>query len=156
MEDVIALEKDVLKIETCKHSAARTALEQACDVSPIFRDLKRLIHLLLDYDVNVKENKWTRDLDTNIRELGMQMDGSKIKLLIAVIIVLPKCMITAFTSRNIRAGFLGNGMIDQMSGTVPDSLKCLETLRVPYSASTVSEEEKKEHLRYVLSVIIPE
>ena len=156
MEEVITLEKEVLKIETCKHSAARTALEQACDVAPIFRELKRLILLLLDYNVNVKESKWTRELDADLRELGMRIDGSKMKLLVAVIIVLPKCMIAAYTTKNVCAGFIDNGMIDVMSGTVPDSLRCLDTLRLPYFGNTVSFEDKKEHLRSVLKVIIPE
>ena len=91
-----------------------------------------------------------------IRQLGMRMNGTKIKLLVAVIIVLPKCMIAAYTSKNIRAGFIDNGMIDEKSGTVPDCLRCLETLRVPYFANTDSDEVKKEHLRSVLSIIIPE
>ena len=100
-ESVIEFEKTRLRIETCKHSAARTALEQACDVSPIFRELKRLIHSLLNYDVKINESKWMREVDAKIRGLNLRMQGWKVKLLVAVIVILPRCFEAAYTSKNI-------------------------------------------------------
>ena len=41
-EDVLNVEKN-LKIVSCKHSAARTAVEQAADVGPMFKVVKKCV-----------------------------------------------------------------------------------------------------------------
>ena len=154
-ESVIQLEKVELKIETCKHSAARSALEQACDVAPIFRELKRLIHAMLDYDIDVNESKWMRYVNERIRGLNMNISGWKLKLLVAVVVILPKCFEAAYTRKNIRCGFLANGMIDSTSKSVPDCIACLETLRTRYFDDSKTMIEKKEHVRSIMKVMLP-
>ena len=109
--------------------------------------------MFLDYDVNVNEGKWKRHVDAKIRALGMRIDGTKMKLLVAVIVILPRSMVMACTPKNIRSGFLSNGMIDSTSNSVPDCLMCLETLRVPFFKNTDTYEDKKEYVRRVTSVI---
>ena len=75
--------------------------------------------------------------------MGMTFGGTKTKLLVAFLICLPQCIANAYTRKNIRAGFLGDGMIDELSLSVPDCLMCLETLRVPFFPDSASYVEKK-------------
>ena len=154
-DDVMEYERDVLKIEVCKHSAARSGMEQACDIAPIFRELKRMIHLLVDCNSKINESAWLRYVDTKVRDLKMNLPGWKIRLLVAVIGTLPQCIASAYTKKNIMAGFFGNGMIDEKSRSVPDAISCLETLRVSYFTSSDTLQDKCDHIKMMVNTILP-
>ena len=66
-EEKMMLENE-LKITCCKHSAARTAVEQAADTGPMFKVMKKLVK---DMDPpNASSNSIYHFLDTKLNELA--------------------------------------------------------------------------------------
>ena len=124
-------EEHKLKITCCKHSAARTALEQAADASPNFKLVKSILRKM-----NVPSKDSNRVLVVLERLLKQLENGeigtSKIvrlrphkkKAILCALGNLPEATGEAYTIDNVRKGFIANGQLDLWSNTLP----CLSNL----------------------------
>ena len=119
-EENLDEEKD-LKISSCKHSAARTGSEQAANLFPGFKLLKK--------DLKTKEishqnmNPIVLFLRKKLNELEndniLKLKSHKKKALMFAAPNLPSATGSAFTVQNIRKGFIYNGQLDTETTSVP-------------------------------------
>ena len=135
-ENVLDNEK-LLKIICNKHSAARTAVEQAADVGPMFKVIKHLLR----YMTNLKSCQspiYQRILDAlndltspNVADPGrvLILPSHKKKAIISALSKLPAAMGAAFTPNNIISAFEDNGQIDREERVVPNVQAIVNTYR---------------------------
>ena len=135
-EDILNKEKD-LKIVSCKHSAARTAVEQAADVGPMFKVVKGCVKKMHSSD---SENSpiFFR-ISTLLNDLEDMTDRSNGRVVVlpkhkkdAITVglsKLPIAMASAFTTANIQSAFRDNGMIDECNQVIPNVKSMLGTYR---------------------------
>jgi hypothetical protein len=135
-EDILKKEKE-LKIVSCKHSAARTAVEQAADVGPMFKVVKSCVKKMHTSD---SENSpiFFR-ISTLLNDLEDTTDASNGRVVLlpkhkkdAITVglsKLPIAMASAFTSSNIQSAFRDNGMIDESNQVIPNVEHMLGTYR---------------------------
>ena len=125
-----------LKITICKHSAARTGVEQAADCGPNFKILKRLMKIL--DDPHPESNPIVVYLNDIFSKLAIGENGNddivrlkshKRKALIATIPNLPVATGDAFTTDNVKLGFIYNGQIDSTHNSVPCYDNLIHTFR---------------------------
>ena len=148
-DDVLAAE-ELLKISVNKHSAARSGMEQACDVAPIFRRLKELIKKLM-FETKTRQQCWrTRHIHDKMSALPLNLPSWKKNIIVDVVRCFPDLVREACTIANVRRGFTGNGQICSHENPVPDFLNCLATRRVPYFETGTTMEEKKIHCRQLM------
>ena len=132
-------EEDRLCITCCKHSAARTAVEQAADTGPMFKLLKKIIHetdsphAAFDSIYYHLSNK----ID-ELREGSHRLPGStdilnltthKKEAILATVPKLPIASGRAYTTSNVKKAFVLNGQIDLNKKLVPDIANLLHTYR---------------------------
>ena len=148
-EDVMAIEEQ-LKISVNKHSSARSGMEQACDVAPIFRRLKELIRNMM-YERKSKHQCWRmRHIHEQIDNLPLNLPSWKKNLCVDVIRCFPELVKEACTVHNVRKGFLNNGQICSHQEPVPNFLGMLNTRRVPYFDFGISKENKLHHCQQLI------
>ena len=134
-EENIQIEND-LKITLCKQSAARTAVEQAADVAPIFKGTKGSLQVLEDpnKDSNVvvyrveKILKQLEDGDLSPTKI-VRLRSPKKKALLSTIPNLTEATAVAFTVKNVRSGFVANGQIDPLTNSIPSLMNMIHTYR---------------------------
>ena len=134
-ESVLDTEKK-LKITSCKHSAARTAVEQAADVGPMFKVMKSVIKSMPTESVTISPIFYRVTKALEKLENPTSMDTTKIvklsahkrKAIIAGISKLPIAMSVAFKQGYIQSAFRENGQIDK-EGIIPNPDKLLGTYR---------------------------
>jgi len=131
-----------------KHSAAATGTQQPCDLSPVFRILRRL------------QNNSTATADTacgladDIRDLfalhlrtnGLELNHRKKKALVDFLLCLPEMLESAMKKSHIKKGFVEAGMIDEETGMVPVFDRLMGTCKRWVSGSKhigVSMEDKQ-------------
>ena len=125
-------EKDsISKIVTCKHSRSRTAVEQACDVSPMFRTLKAVARITTAEN---KPNHGLKGLVYNaLKKLSaqkiLQLSSVKESALIDFLACYPTIMIKSLTEDIVVKGFTQNGMLDTKSNMCPDIEEMMNTCK---------------------------
>ena len=135
-EDVMKTEKE-LKIVSCKHSAARTAVEQAADVGPMFKVVKSCVKKMHNTDsenspIFFRISALLNDLedmsDPSNRRIVLLPKHKKVAITVGLS-KLPTAMASAFTTTNIQSAFRDNGMIDQCNQVIPNVKSMIGTYR---------------------------
>ena len=124
------MEEDARRnIVSCKHSAARTGVEQDADVCPGVKVLKWLEKLMNYEDIYTFNIGLLGRLNTGIRcdVKRVNLETSKIKAIVHFLSRMPALMRQAYVPENLQQGFLGNGQIDAKSRSVPDILSIVGT-----------------------------
>ena len=135
-EEVMIKEKD-LKIVSCKHSPARTAVEQAADVGPMHKMVKSSIKKMTCIESEnspvyfrisniLKELEDTSDA-TNKRNVILPLH--KKNAILIGLSKLPIAMASAFTSHNIQSAFKDNGQLDPINFAIPNTDNLAGTYR---------------------------
>ena len=124
--------EEKLKVFTCKQSASRTAVEQACDVSPVFRSINALQKSISMEDLPPGGSL----LDCKVREClgkvksGLHLKSQKLNSIIELCVCLPGIIAKAAPApHTVAQGFLHNGMLDATSHCYPDFDKILHTVK---------------------------
>lgn len=118
-----------LRVYSCKQSASRTAVEQACDVSPFFRSLSKI---QTSVTMNDMPAMYSSPVQQSLRKGLFQMNlGSvKFKSLMDFIGCLPSMVSKAApTPTTVINGFINNGMLYCNTKCYPDLDKILNTIR---------------------------
>ena len=135
-EDVMKTEKE-LKIITNKHSAARTAVEQAADVGPMFKMMKAVIKKMSpsNSETSAVYYRLTREIE-NLQDTSDVNNGRVVLLplhkkqsIIVGLSKLPIAMSTACTTEIIQSAFRDNGQLDGDNGVIPNIKNLLGTYR---------------------------
>ena len=135
-ETVMKTEKK-LKIVTCKHSAARTAVEQAADVGPMFKMVKSAVKKMptANYENSplfFRLTKIINDLEKSSNPEDRDivcLPTHKKNALIVGLSKLPVAMTSSFTSPIIQSAFRDNGQLDPENGAIPNVKALLGTYR---------------------------
>mmetsp|Transcript_19885 Transcript_19885/g.29337 ORF Transcript_19885/g.29337 Transcript_19885/m.29337 type:complete len:272 (+) Transcript_19885:605-1420(+) len=118
------------KITLCKHSAARTAVEQAADISAGFRIFKALVKLITFEDVTISghglKRRATEALDAEKR---VQLSKLKSDAIVDFLTKLPVITHRAFLVEHTEKGFILNGQKDEISRKLPDLYGLIGTKR---------------------------
>ena len=136
-EDVLETEAK-LKITCNKHSAARTAVEQAADVGPMFKLIKQLLRYMKQLRA-CQSPVYQRVVDA-LNELSSPtckenkkrlviLESHKRKALIAALSKLPSAMSAAFSPNIVTSAFEDNGQIDRLEGILPSIEALIGTYR---------------------------
>ena len=156
-EDMLEVD-ELLKIWVCKHSAARTGVEQAADLGPMFRILRQLMKILKNpHESQARIKFQLEDMFDALERDGYENDKDKIvrlpthkrKALIAGLAKLPTAMGAAFAPTNIIKGFLANGQLDWGINLVPNLDAMLNTWRGNVDNSVL--EDKEELVKFFYS-----
>ena len=131
-------EEHQLKITCMKHSAARTVVEQAADAGPMFKGMKcsvkqgeqpnsctSPIYQYLEQSFIELSDTSTDPCKTNI----VILPNHKKNALMLTLAKLPGATGKAFTTSNVRKGFVLNGQVDTESKLAPDVVNLLHTYR---------------------------
>jgi hypothetical protein len=121
------------KIISCKQSASRTAVEQACDVCPYFRSRNKV-----QKSVTAKDLPPTGGLKYKLESVLKKQEEAGIlnlsykhkKAIVDFISCAPGISAKAApTPYTISQGFKLNGMVDENTGCYPDFYKMIGTVR---------------------------
>lgn len=119
------------KMYSNKHSAARSATEQGCDLNNVFPQLAREVKVITvkDKDTPLKR-RILEAFKVAEEEHGLNLKSSKKNTLVDTTASLPMILGKILTQDTIQKGFVMNGMIDEKSKRAPD-LKAMiqETLQ---------------------------
>ena len=135
-ENVLDTEKN-LKIITNKHSAARTAVEQAADIGPMFKMMKAVIKKMSpsNTETSAVYCRLTKIIE-NLQDVSDPNNGRIVLLplhkkqaIVVGLSKLPIAMSTACTTEIIQSAFRDNGQLDAENGVMPDITKLIGTYR---------------------------
>ena len=135
------------KIVTCKHLAARMAVEQACDVGPMFKITKGVVKTMPTESKSISPISFRitsilNDLSTTDPVTSGRvaiLASHKKKAIIAGISKLPVAMAAAFKEGLIQSAFKSNGQINK-EGIIPD----VHSLAGTYHASITNDHYLKD------------
>ena len=120
---------DEERIMNCKHSAARTVVEQSADVGPTYRSTKHY-QRVLEVDCCSGLMRCVGGLLLSLRLKNIIVfEPAKENALCEFLAKLPKIMRSSMTVDDVQKGFLGNGQIDADSKSVPDLFNLIGTYR---------------------------
>ena len=114
------------KITCCKHSAARTTVEQPADAAPNFKDMKQILRKM--DNPHCHSNCFVHELESILKKLEegdisttkiVRLRSHKNKAIVDIIAISPEATGTVYTVENKEKGFLLTGMIDAPSNSVP-------------------------------------
>ena len=119
------------KVICCKHSASRTAVEQAADTGPMFKIMKSVIK---EMEIpNATVNHIYHHIDMELKRLQenneLILSSHKKKAILATIPKLPSATGKSHSLSNIRKGFVLNGQLDYDHKLVPSLTNILHTFR---------------------------
>ena len=144
-EDRLRLEKE-LKIDSCKHSAARTAVEQAADTSPVFKTMKKFVQEM--NSPNSASNRVYHFIDNALTLLELSFGSQVVKLpshkrkaILITTSKLPSATGRSHTTSNVRKGFMMNGQIDIESELVPSVTNALHTFQGDIDGTCLQNKE---------------
>ena len=144
-EERLRLEKD-LKIDSCKHSAARTAVEQAADTSPVFKTMKKIVREM--NSPNSASNRVYHFIDNALTLLELSFSTQVVKLpshkhkaILTTRSKLPSAMGHSHTTSYVRKGFMMNGKLDIESKLVPSMTNALHTFRGDIDGTCLQNKE---------------
>ena len=132
------LEKEAkLKINCNKHSAARTAVEQAADVGPMFKLIKKLLRYMRQlhscqspvYQRIVDALDELKVPDSKESKRIVVLESHKRSAIISALSKLPSAMGAAFSPSIVMSAFEGNGQIDKVEGIIPSIEGMIRTYR---------------------------
>ena len=123
------------KIVCCKHSAARTAVEQAADTGAMFKYLKRLVRST--ENPTAANNSIVHHLEETFANYGVETEGRcslnlpshKKKAIILTLAKLPIAASRAYSDHIIKKAFTINGQLDTEHKLVPSLENCCQTYR---------------------------
>jgi len=126
-----SLDKDSERnIRLCKHSAARTGVEQAADVSAGFRVFKSIVKWLTFEDVPASCCGLKRRVLEGIQNnRNLKLPAFKVNAIVDYMTKLPVMTSRAFHENNTEEGFLRIGQIDRVSRQLPDIYAVFDTKR---------------------------
>ena len=144
------MKDEKLKIKTCKHSASRTAVEQAADCGPMFKLMKRIVR---EMEIpHAAYNNIYQYLEDKINSLSKSSPSSnndtllltahKKKAILATIPKLPIATGQSFTIENVKKGFILNGQLDSDSKLVPSLTNIIHTYRGDITGTCLEDHEK--------------
>ena len=140
------MEKEKMrKIVCCKHSAARTAVEQAADTGAMFKHLKRIVrstenptsannsiyHHLQQTFTNLSNDPTSSDF--------LHLLSHKKKAVILTLAKLPIATARAYSDHVIKKAFMINGQLDLDHQLVPCLESCLNTYRGNISGTCLEQ-----------------
>ena len=119
------------KIITCKHSASRTSVEQACDCCPVFRSLKAISKSI------TKENAphigLKRVVSTEFKKLDsegvLNLNVKKRSAMVDFLACYPDIIMKSASHKAVSSGFADNGMIDEQTSSYPDMNAIMRTCK---------------------------
>ena len=121
---------DERAIRQCKHSAARTGVEQMADVMAGFRIAKALNRQVTLEDVPVEmhglKRRVSKTIATEQDEGRLKLPSHKTNAIVDFVSKLPKCAYRAFNEEIVLKGFHRNGQIS-VSGMIPDMIETMNT-----------------------------
>ena len=119
------------KISTCKHSAARTAVEQAADCCPIFCSIKTVLKSITKEDA--PHLGLQRILVNELRRLEnrgvLKLAPKKLSSLVEFLFCYPTILSKAAPYNAATAGFIDNDMINSKSYSDPDLDSLVKTCK---------------------------
>ena len=130
------------KIVTCKHSISRTAVEQACSISPIFRLIKAMSKSITTESTPsmglklIVQNIFKDLRRDNKLLLSPTKEGGLNNFHSSYPTIITKATITY----DIKSGFIYNGMADNASYTTPDMMAILNTCKTKKSYNQQSKQ----------------
>ena len=140
-----------LKITVCKHSAARTSVEQAADAGPMFKELKRLnnntksphtcnssVFHFLQTAIDSLENE---NNSSSVNGRRLNLPSHKKKAIIATTSKLPIATSHAYTDAHIKKAFVLNGQLDISHNLVPSLNGLLNTYRGDIEGTCLTDKE---------------
>ena len=135
-EDVLK-EEHKKKIICNKHSAARTAVEQAADVGPMFKLIKKLLRYMRQlhscqspvYQRIVDALDELKVPDSKESKRIVVLESHKRSAIISALSKLPSAMGAAFSPSIVMSAFEGNGQIDKVEGIIPSIEGMIRTYR---------------------------
>lgn len=141
-------EEQLRKIVCCKHSAARTAVEQAADTGSMFKQLKKIVRTTENptsgnsaiYHHLQKTFDRLRNEPTDADSL--HLPSHKKKAIILTLAKLPIAASRAYGDHVIKKAFLLNGQLDINHQIVPDLENCLNTYRGNISGTCLEDKKK--------------
>ena len=120
-----------MKIVCCKHSAARTGVEQAADTGPMFKGMKALLKTM--ENPHAATNSIFHDLETKINHLEycnvMLLPSHKKKAILTTVSKLLSLTGKSHSLSNVKKGIILNGQIDSVDKLVPSLCGTLNTYR---------------------------
>lgn len=122
----------IQKVCLNKHSKSRTTVEQSLDVGPIFKVVKKVNKSTTTNDCPLLlfQAKMENEIDRIEKDAGISL-GRKKSAIVDFLTMLPTVFMRSMTPKNVVAGFLGNGMIDEKSYTYPDYFSIINTCKNP-------------------------
>ena len=140
-----------LKIDTMKHSAARTGVEQAADTSPIFKIMKKLVREM--YTPHASSNSMVHYLENEFEKLQcpttssheskiLRLSNHKKKAITSTLPKLPQATGKANSLHNVTKGFVLNGQVDSEKMMVPSISNMLHTYRGGLEGTCLEDKAK--------------
>ena len=147
-EETLKKDED-LKITNCKHSAARTAVEQAADATPVFKMVKSIVKSMNASHHNTNHVLHNIDIVLCKLENGemgpekiVRLKNHKKKAIRSTVSNLPEATGNAYTTRNVQEGFIFNGQIDSASRSVPLLDSIINTYRGDIANTCLADRKK--------------
>ena len=124
--------EEQLKIDSYKHSSARTNVKQAADTSPAFKTMKKFVKEM--NSPNASSSRIYHLIDKGLTELKNSMTSQVVQLAPhrhkAILITtskLPSATRGLYSTANVKKRFMLNGQIDNDSELVPSFTNMSDT-----------------------------
>ena len=139
-------EDEKFKLTQCKHSAARTGVEQSADIGPQFRSVHHFNRNVTFEDVPVEQHQLKRLISEKLPgDKRINLPAFKQNAIIDFVTKLPVITHRAFDTNNLSSGFILNGQMDQDSRSMPDLYGMVNTLRDGWEMPEVSGIDRKDN-----------
>ena len=110
------------KVIANKQNAAATAVEQPCDLTPCFKDVNRYSKNTtasgIDRSIHPFKNRIYQALNSAVMS-ELKLNGTKLKVLVDKLTVLPEIATRATTQSSIMHGFYAGGLLDKKLSKYP-------------------------------------
>ena len=139
-------EDETFKLTQCKHSAARTGVEQSADVGPQFRSVHLFNRTVTFEDIPVEQNQLKRLVSEKLAgDKRINLPAFKQNAIIDFVTKLPVITHRAFDSSSLSSGFILNGQMDEDSRSIPNIYGMVNTLRDGWKMPEVSGIDRKNN-----------
>ena len=138
-QEEVLKDEETKKIISNKHSPARTAVEQAADVGPMFKNVRGNVKTMpaekeSHSPIAVRIHRQLNVLETNTLADNPNiviLQPAKRKAIIQGISKLPIAMGEAYSRKAIQSGFFDNGQLDKSNMNLPSIKSIVGTYRGP-------------------------
>ena len=137
-----------MRIVCCKHSAARTAVEQAADTGAMFKHLKKIVRTTenpfnANNSIHHHIQQCFEQLHNNAPDGdSLHLPSHKRKAILFTISKLPIAASRAYADHVIKKAFMLNGQLDIDNQVVPSLDNCLNTYRGDMAGTCLMEKKK--------------